>query len=244
MLHLLVLGVFLVVGLGLLGYWLLNTNPANIRRVLKWVLILALVGVVVALLVRGSGSFLWTLALVFVPLLMRWRAIAQRFRNAAKVAAGPSPGQSSTVRTEFLEMTLDHDTGAMSGVVTQGKRSGSRLDELSLEDLLDLLGECQSDPQSAQLLESFIDRVHGDDWRFDQQRARTGGGGGTGTGGAGGRMSRADALEILGLDDGAGDQEIRDAHRRLMLANHPDRGGSTFLAAQINQAKEVLLGTS
>jgi hypothetical protein len=240
MLHLLVLGICLIIGLGLLGYWLLNTEPAKLRRVLKWVLILAGVGLAVALLVRGSGSFLWTAALLLVPLVLRWRNIARHFRNAAKTAAGPSPGQSSAVRTEFLEMTLDHDSGAMDGVVTQGRQSGRRLDDLSLENLLDLLEECQSDPQSAQLLESFIDRVHGDDWRFGHQRQAGGGGGGN----SGGLMSRAQALEILGLGDSAKEQEIRSAHRRLMLANHPDRGGSTFLAAQINQAKEVLLGAS
>ena len=241
MLHLLVLGVCLIVGLGLLGYWFLNTEPAKLRRVLKWVLILASVGAAVALLVRGSGSFLWTAGLILVPLVLRWRNIARHFRNAAKTAAGPSLGQSSGVRTEFLEMTLDHDSGAMAGVVTKGRLSGRRLDDLSLENLLDLLEECQSDPQSVQLLESFIDRVHGDDWRFGHQQQRGAGGGG---GNPGGSMSRAQALEILGLGNGAEEQEIRDAHRRLMLANHPDRGGSTFLAAQINQAKEVLLGAS
>ena len=108
---------------------------------------------------------------------------------------------------------------------------------MSLEALLDLLNKCQSDPQSVQLLESFIDRAHGDDWRF-AEAGRSGGGM------PGGTMNRVQALEILGLDANADKTNIREAHRRLMLANHPDRGGSTFLAAQINQAKEVLLSTA
>ena len=238
-LALLVLAVSVAVGIGLAGYWLLNTEPAKVRVALKWILIIAAAVGVIAFISRGNPSFLWSAALFLVPVLMRFRRIAQYFRNAAKTAAGPSAGQSSSVQTSYLEMNLDHDTGAMSGTVRGGKHAGQQLADMSLNELLDLLGECQSDPQSVQLLESFIDRTHGDEWRFaensGQQRSQ-------GPGVFDGAMSRAQALEILGVDDHASDQDIRDAHRRLMLANHPDRGGSTFLAAQINQAKEVLIG--
>ncbi len=58
----------------------------------------------------------------------------------------------------------------------------------------------------------------------------------------GGTMSRTQAYHILGLKPGASDQEIIQAHRKLMQKVHPDRGGSDFLAAQINQAKKKLLG--
>jgi hypothetical protein len=57
-----------------------------------------------------------------------------------------------------------------------------------------------------------------------------------------GGMSRAEALKVLGLEPGATTDEIRAAHRRLILQNHPDKGGSSYLAAKINQAKDVLLG--
>jgi DnaJ-domain-containing protein 1 len=91
-----------------------------------------------------------------------------------------------------------------------------------------------SDPQSAQVLEAYLDRAH-PTWREDMARAEGEGGG------PDGRMTRAQALDILGLDEGASDEDIRRAHRDLMLRMHPDRGGSTFLAAKINEAKDVLL---
>jgi DnaJ family protein C protein 19 len=55
-------------------------------------------------------------------------------------------------------------------------------------------------------------------------------------------MSRSQAYEVLGLSPGATPDEIRDAHRRLMRAAHPDAGGSTWIAARLNQARDLLLG--
>ncbi|MCY4590606.1 MAG: molecular chaperone DnaJ [Alphaproteobacteria bacterium] len=236
MLYVLVLGVFLFIGLGLIGYWLLNADPARIRRSLKWVLLALAAGAIAAVAVRGNVHFLWSALLLGLPFLLRARAVRKHMRNAQRTAAGPSPGHSSTVRTDWLEMTLDHDTGDFVGTVTRGQHQGATLESMSLAQLLDLLGECREDQESVRLLQTYLDRVHGDTWR---ENAHAGPGGPAADGD---RMTREQALHILGLEASAGAEEIREAHRRLMLANHPDRGGSTYLASQINRAKETLLG--
>ena len=237
MLHLLVLGVCLAVGLGLVGYWLLNAEPARIRRILKWALILGGAGAIIAFAARGNIHFLWSALLLGLPFLLRGRMLRQQLRNAAKTAAGPSPGNASTVRTDWLEMMLDHDSGAITGTVIKGAHSGSRLEAMSLEQLLSLWEECRGDQESNRLLETYLDRAHDPEHWREQVNSR-GSGAQPGTD----QMTREQALHVLGLNDRATDEEVREAHRRLMLANHPDRGGSTFIAAQINRAKETLLG--
>ena len=55
-------------------------------------------------------------------------------------------------------------------------------------------------------------------------------------------MTRREALQILGMRESSSEQAIKDAHRRIMIANHPDSGGSSYLATKINEAKEKLVG--
>jgi DnaJ domain len=148
-----------------------------------------------------------------------------------------SPGQTSRVATEHLEVELDHDTGEMRGRVRKGSFAGRTLDELSPIDVAQLWRDCRfADPQSTRILEAYLDRAH-PSWREDLARQE-----GETAARPAGKMSRAQALEILGLPADAGDEDVRRAHRELMLKLHPDRGGSTSLAAQINEAKDVLLG--
>lgn len=59
---------------------------------------------------------------------------------------------------------------------------------------------------------------------------------------AGGPMTSEEAYNVLGLRPGASEEDIQAAYRRLMRAAHPDRGGSDWLAARVNQARDVLLG--
>jgi len=140
------------------------------------------------------------------------------------------------VTTEHLEVELDHETGDVSGRVLKGFFAGRRLEDLKPVELAHLWQDCRfADPQSAQIIEAYLDRAH-PTWREDMTR------------GAGaepatdGKMTRAQALDVLGLQEGASEEDIRRAHRELMKRMHPDHGGSTFLAAKINEAKDVLLG--
>ena len=77
-------------------------------------------------------------------------------------------------------------------------------------------------------------------WERFRARMRAGPGGAPPR--ASGKMSRAEALSVLGLSEGATSDEILAAHRRLIKQAHPDKGGSSYLAAKINEAKDVLLG--
>jgi DnaJ-domain-containing protein 1 len=150
--------------------------------------------------------------------------------------AQQSAGRVSRVRTEHLEMELEHDTGRISGSVLKGAFAGRALESLSPMETARLWQECRfADLPSAQILEAYLDRAH-PSWRDDMGRFGADGGA------EGGRMTRRQALEVLGLREGASEEDIRRAHRELMMKMHPDRGGSTFLAAKINEAKDVLLG--
>jgi len=145
-------------------------------------------------------------------------------------------GQTSRVRSAFLEMELDHDSGAMRGRILAGRHAGASLDSLDPATLAALLAEIDND--SRNLLMAYLDRRE-PRWReHTQQDAGTGNGRGVPPGG---KMTEEEAYQILGIEPGASAQEIARAHRVLMKKLHPDQGGSTYLAARVNAAKDVLL---
>jgi hypothetical protein len=147
---------------------------------------------------------------------------------------------STRVSTEWVEMMLDHDSGAMSGRVLKGRYAGKNLDTLAQDDIVAFYVEASpGDTETANLLATYLDRRFGADWRAQAERAdhtthethsRPDSG-----------MSRSEAYAVLGLQPGADEDVIRAAHRKLMLKNHPDLGGSSEAAARINEAKDVLL---
>ena len=149
------------------------------------------------------------------------------------VGAGARAGRSSGARSAMIEMRLDHTSGVMTGRVLAGAYAGRAIESLSRPELMALRGELQrDDPDGLNLLEAYLDRRFSG-WREadESQRQRRGGG----------AMSRREALEVLGLAEGASPAEIIRAHRTLMKKFHPDHGGSTTLAARVNQAKDVLM---
>lgn len=233
-------GIVVLGGFLLLVYLFVNADPVRLARNLKWTGIGIAVLAVVALLLfppaRALGALLFPLAMS-MPLLARFRNLIDRLR-------APRGGQSSTVATDFLRMSLDHDTGTMTGTVLRGRYAGLRIEEMGQGELIELLRECRAqDEESARLLEAYLDRLH-PDWRDELAGGGTGSTGG-GTGAAppsGSDMTLAEAYAILGLAPGASSQEIKEAHHRLMIKLHPDHGGSDYLATQINRARDLLLG--
>jgi hypothetical protein len=146
-----------------------------------------------------------------------------------------TPGQVSKVRSRFVEMELDHDSGNMRGRILAGQYENVPLEALDRPTLLSLLGDF--DAESRALLEAYLDRRE-PGWREDIEEDA---GAGRREPPRSGPMTEEEALQILGLEPGAGAFEVRRAHRTLMKKLHPDQGGSTYLAARVNEAKEVLL---
>jgi hypothetical protein len=178
------------------------------------------IGVAIPLGAVGLGLLGW---------LSLWPAnLAGRTRKSA--------GKVSRVRSAFLEMELDHDSGAMRGFVLAGRYEGKSLDAIGSSTLIGLLGGIDDD--SRQLLMAYLDRRE-PGWREHAQQDTGARSGRDAT--PSGKMTEQEAYQVLGLQPGAPEEEIGRAHRSLMKKLHPDQGGSTYLAARVNQAKDVLL---
>ncbi|NGM37611.1 DnaJ domain-containing protein [Methylobacterium sp. DB0501] len=235
------LGVLVLVGLWWLGRHYATANPATIARVIRqaggWFALAA----AALLFLRGRFDMAGALGLGGAWLL-GWRQGSPlpfglgRFMPPRRGAT--SPDATSRVRSAMLEMELDHASGAMRGTVLAGPRAGQALDGLPLQGLVALLSECRSsDPDGARLLEAYLDRRFAG-WRVDAQADRDPRPGGAAQPGP---MSEEEAYQILGLQRGAPLEEVRRAHRTLMKRLHPDQGGSDYLAARVNAAKDFLL---
>jgi hypothetical protein len=234
-----ILGVCLLGALGLMGKILLNADPKFLAKGLRYLGFGICAAAALFFLLTGRFALGLPLAFIAAGFLRRWALPKLGPRMSG--GPGPSTGRSSNVETEYLRMTLDHDSGAMRGEVLQGTFAGRELNDLNLTQLIDLLEECRRrDGEAAQILEAYLDRTQGDEWHQhagDHDGADYAGG----NSGAGGAMTRDEAREVLGLDINPSPSEIREAHKRLMLKYHPDKGGSSYLAAKINQAKDLLL---
>lgn len=167
------------------------------------------------------------------PLIMRgaqFASVLRAMKTAMGANVGPPP-QTSEISSRYIHMILFHETGMMDGTILEGQFKGTKLSQLELDQLKELLREIGNDTDSSNLLKAYLDREH-EAWRPDEARAETFSGSD--------EMSASQALDILGLKDDATKEDIVQAHRRMMQKVHPDRGGSTYLAAKINAAKDVL----
>src|SRR5215470_15841073 len=214
-------------------------NPVALARAIK------IVGGVISLAIAAFVGLKGELA-VAIPLgifgagLLGWSPFqTSGFGNIGGLFGGSqrSPGQTSRVRSQFLEMMLDHDSGVLTGRIVAGPYAGRSLDEFDLPQLAAMIASF--DGESVALLESYLDRRF-PAWR---QNAQGNAAGGQRRAPANGKMTDEEAYQILGLQPGAGRDEIGRAHRALMKKLHPDQGGSTYLAARVNEAKDTLLRT-
>jgi hypothetical protein len=211
-----------------------SSNPAAVAKGLKLAGGVAALAGAAVMLLRGRIDMVFLLGGV-AGWLFGWSSL--RFPSMGRRTA-KSPGAVSRVRSAMIEMELDHDTGAMNGTVLAGGCLGRRLDDLPEDAIRRLYQDClRADPDGVRLLEAYFDRRF-PLWREDADRdahARAGSSAQTGA------MTKEEAYQILGLQAGANSDDVRRAHRTLMKKLHPDQGGSTYLAARVNQAKEILL---
>ena len=230
-------GCALLVALILVARLWVKADPQKLAGMLRKAGGVALLGLAGFLILRGAIAVAIPLAVFGFALLRRGPGLGL---GGPFGSAGKTPGQKSRIRTERLEMELDHDSGHMDGECLSGSFAGRPLSSLTDHEAMELLAELhQEHAPEAAVMEAYLDwRMPG--WRGEdadgtaqaeapQARRSVG-------------MSAEEAYAVLGIGPGASDEEIRQAHRKLMLKMHPDQGGSTYLAARINEAKEVLLG--
>jgi len=233
--------IYLIAGFGILAVLFLTArlfvaaDPARLSRFLMWFF------GTIAVLGAGAALALLLLSERLVPLLIaagtfsplaiqlwrRWR------RHSPPTGSGSS--RASQVESDMIAMTLDHASGEMSGTVKRGPYAGRRLERLSESELLDLWQQCRvADADGTRLLEAYLDRAV-PDWRQK-------GAAGARQSASSDQMTREEAYAVLDLVPGASEAQIREAHHRLMKKVHPDQGGSNYLAAKLNHAKDILLG--
>jgi hypothetical protein len=188
--------------------------------------------VIVTIIAAATGKASWIGAIAataiafgrrFLPLIIRYLPFAQGLISRSGLG-------SAKISSRFIQLSIDPGNGRLDGIVLQGQFNGRQLSELNDREIKTLEKECHEDAKSRRLLTAYLMRHRGK--QQQQQSAPP----------ASTSMAEAEALAILGLEAGAEKEAIVKAHKRLIQKMHPDRGGSDFLAAQINQAKDTLLG--
>lgn len=243
----LILGVAAIVGGVVAVRWFVNANPARLAKHAQSGGSVVLVVVGALLMLRGQAVLGGSLIMAGLGKLSR----SGGFGGASGGFGGyggtggagrgtPKGGQASTVRTARLEATLDHDSGEIDATVLAGRHEGRQFSAMSPADVLDVWVDCAGDSESRLIVEAYLDRRM-PEWRDHVERNRDNGAGASGGAGSSGAMTEKDAYEVLGLQPGASEAEIRASHRSMMKKMHPDQGGSTVLAARLNEAKDILL---
>ncbi|MEE9446772.1 MAG: DnaJ domain-containing protein [Arenicellales bacterium] len=209
--------------------WYGKADPVKRNNAIKLGL-LYFVGIALLLLVvMGRVPWLFamfTAAVPFIHRIMRYRGILK----TVGALAGRTFGLS-TLTTLWLVLNYDMASRSFDGNVRQGEFEGRKLSELSDAELDALLAIVKDDFQSRAAVNAYILSKKGRAYTQQSTEQNTGANSG---------MSLTQAYEILGLDENASLDEVKTAHKRLIQKLHPDRGGSSYLATQINTAKDKI----
>jgi len=235
-----ILAGFLVFWLALWGMQAFaRANPAALARTLKRGTGYAALLVAVLLLLRGRIDFALVSAALGFWLIGVARRASPFFRRDA--ATRPRSAGVSRVRSAMIEMELDQATGQMCGTILAGPDEGKSLDQMIRAQCEALYRLClREDAEGARLLEVYLDRRF-PGWRTARDKEQDTGSRQTGSAARQGAMSEDEAYEVLGLHKGASRDDVMRSHRSLIKKLHPDHGGSTDLAARVNEAKDVLM---
>lgn len=227
-----IIGLALLIGLIVGANALAHADPKSIIRGFRIAAAILLGALATLFVFTGRFAFAPPLAILAIFLLSRKPLFPK---------LTPSSGQKSEVKTDWLHAILDHDSGKMDALIIQGQFEGKKLSDLELPEFRILLEELENDSQSSSIVQTFMNREfgnHENDTEYDHDRASSSD---KSTENKVNGMSMAEALEILELEPGANQEEIRAAHKRLMKKYHPDHGGSSYMAAKLNQAKDLLV---
>lgn len=212
--------------------------------------VLAFITTLILLTVTGKLYILAALGtglVVFAKRLLPFLRYFPFFKGLyQKAKANQSSGSSkhSTVETSLLKMTLDHESGEVDGELLDTVSKGKYLSEFGLPDLISLyILAGKQYPDSVEILAAYLDRKYGADWREAANAENGSQESGQNSRGSDSKMTVIEAYAVLGLDNNATEEEIIAAHRKLMLKLHPDKGGNNYLAAKINQAKDLLVSS-
>jgi DnaJ-domain-containing protein 1 len=237
----------------IIGYmaarYIRTLKPEQRKKVSAITVAVVLITLLLLLLITGKLHFLAALGTGLVIFakrlfpLLRYVPFLKGLYQKAKATQSSDSSQRSTVETSLLKMTLDHESGNLEGELLATDSKGRYLSEFNLSELISLYGLAEKQyPDSTEVLAAYLDRQHGNEWR---EAANAGSyseeNGQDSRPSDSSEMTANEAYAVLGLDQNATEEEVIAAHRKLMQKLHPDRGGSNYLAAKINQAKDLLV---
>jgi hypothetical protein len=188
-------------------------------------------GIASYLVLTGRMHWLGAGLAALVPLVRS--VILWGFRAAPLMRLlGRFKSTPSQFRTSSLVVTINFANGQITGEITTGNLAGKQLSELSTDEIEKLSQKLkETDKESYVLLQAYLMRIGTTDeqtannFKSDSYRD----------------ISKAEAYEVLGISADSSQEEVIKAHKRLMQRLHPDRGGSDYLAAKINAAKDLLI---